>query len=247
MSKKLFFILLLLSQSVTAQIVNIPDANFKAYLVGNTAINTNGDGEIQVAEAAAYMDTITVSFNSIVDMTGIEAFTALTYLDCGYNSLTSLDVTNNTNLTYMDCGFNSIPSLDFSNNTVLNYLDCSWNYFALISLDISQNTALTYLDCSFNTLPSLDLSIHTALTYLACDSNAFTTIDIKNGNNSSFTYFSASYNLDLMCINVDDSAYSATNWGKQSPQSYYSNNCLLTSTGKNIINQPSFTAYTPPV
>jgi len=36
---------------VSAQNVNIPDANFKAYLVGNSEINTNGDSEISVAEA----------------------------------------------------------------------------------------------------------------------------------------------------------------------------------------------------
>ena len=36
------------------QIVNIPDANFKAYLVGNSSINANSDSEIQVSEAAAF-------------------------------------------------------------------------------------------------------------------------------------------------------------------------------------------------
>ena len=38
--------------------VNIPDANFKAYLVGDSAINTNGDNQIQVSEAIAFNDTI---------------------------------------------------------------------------------------------------------------------------------------------------------------------------------------------
>ena len=32
-------------------VVTIPDANFKAYLVGNSAINSNGDTEIQISEA----------------------------------------------------------------------------------------------------------------------------------------------------------------------------------------------------
>ncbi|MBL4668301.1 MAG: VCBS repeat-containing protein, partial [Flavobacteriales bacterium] len=41
--------------STTPCIVNIPDANFKAYLVGNTAINTGGDpNEIECSEAAAF-------------------------------------------------------------------------------------------------------------------------------------------------------------------------------------------------
>ena len=33
------------------QNVNIPDANFKAYLVANSLINTNGDTEVQISEA----------------------------------------------------------------------------------------------------------------------------------------------------------------------------------------------------
>tara|TARA_Y100001934_G_C11994057_1_gene604497 strand:+ start:488 stop:661 length:174 start_codon:yes stop_codon:yes gene_type:complete len=33
------------------QNVNIPDPNFKAYLLAETNINTNGDNEIQVTEA----------------------------------------------------------------------------------------------------------------------------------------------------------------------------------------------------
>jgi hypothetical protein len=41
--------------------VNIPDANFKAYLVGNTAINTNGDNEIQVSEATPFVGSINCS------------------------------------------------------------------------------------------------------------------------------------------------------------------------------------------
>ena len=42
--------------TIKAQNVNIPDANFKAYLVGNTSINTNLDSEIQVTEASVLQD-----------------------------------------------------------------------------------------------------------------------------------------------------------------------------------------------
>ena len=63
---------------VHAQNVNIPDAIFKAVLVGNSAINTNGDTEIQVSEAAAFGGTIFCASLGISDLTGIEAFTALT-------------------------------------------------------------------------------------------------------------------------------------------------------------------------
>ena len=73
-------------------IVNIPDANFKAYLIRNSAINTNGDKEIQVSEARNFNGTINCSKYGIYNLKGIEAFTALTYLDCSFNHFLALDV-----------------------------------------------------------------------------------------------------------------------------------------------------------
>ena len=64
--KKLLLILLCLPLMTLGQNVNIPDANFKAYLVGNAAINTNGDTEIQVSEAAA--------FNGIIACNNLKTF-----------------------------------------------------------------------------------------------------------------------------------------------------------------------------
>ena len=95
--------------------VNIPDANFKAYLVGNTAINTNGDTEIQFSEATPFAGSINCSNLGIFDLTGIEAFTALTELECWFNQLSSLDVSNNTALTSLICNSNQLTSLDVRN------------------------------------------------------------------------------------------------------------------------------------
>ena len=86
---KLLLLLLALPMIGFGQNVNIPDANFKAYLVGNTAINTNGDNEIQVSEASVYNGGIYLYAgpgsgfglkDGITDLTGIEAFVSLTYL-----------------------------------------------------------------------------------------------------------------------------------------------------------------------
>ena len=56
--KKLLLILLCVPMIGLGQNVNIPDANFKTYLVGNTAINTNGDTEIQLSEASVFSGRI---------------------------------------------------------------------------------------------------------------------------------------------------------------------------------------------
>jgi hypothetical protein len=123
--KKLLLVLLALPLlygcNQNEKIVNITDANFKAYLVGNTAINTNGDTEIQVSEAAAFNDTMFCDEIGISNLTGIEAFTALIYLDCVLNQLTSLDVSQNTALTYLLCYDNQLTSLDVSQNTALTF------------------------------------------------------------------------------------------------------------------------------
>ena len=110
--------------------VTIPDTNFKAYLVGNTAINTNGDKEIQVSEAAAFNGNIYCPSLNIADLTGIEAFTALTGIQCNDNQLTSLNVSQNTALLSLYCKNNQLTSLDVSQNTALNFLECDGNKFA---------------------------------------------------------------------------------------------------------------------
>ncbi|MGY8868169.1 MAG: leucine-rich repeat domain-containing protein, partial [Methylophagaceae bacterium] len=164
------------------QNVNIPDANFKAYLVGEWYINTNGDSEIQVSEASAYSSMLEVPFGlpNISNITGIEAFTALTGLDCSSIGLTSLDVSNNTALQYLYCSNNNIEILDVSTNIALTELFCQDN--ELTSLNVSNNIALSILVCDENELTSLDVSNNTALTELWCFNNELTSIDVSNNN-----------------------------------------------------------------
>ena len=93
--KKLLLILLCLPIIGFGQNVNIPDANFKAYLVGNGNINTNGDTEIQLSEANSYSDSICIyggSSGGITNLTGIEFFTSLTKLILTTHGITHIDL-----------------------------------------------------------------------------------------------------------------------------------------------------------
>jgi hypothetical protein len=117
------------------QNVNIPDANFKAYLVGNIDINTNGDSEIQVNEANAFSGAIDITLKDVSNLTGIEEFIALTQLNCGFNQLRSLDVSMNTALTKLLCSDNQLTSLDVSKNTALNKLLCGGNQFDCVPIE----------------------------------------------------------------------------------------------------------------
>ena len=90
--KKIVLIITLINFSVfQAQIVNIPDANFKIKLLNhNPIIDLNNDNEIQVTEAESFNGSLAVSSGNISDLTGIEAFINITELNCGENNLTNL-------------------------------------------------------------------------------------------------------------------------------------------------------------
>ena len=216
--KTLLLILVLVPMISVGQNVNIPDAIFKAYLVGEPLINTNGDSEIQISEASAFTGGVYCDGLGISDLSGIEAFTALTILWCEMNPLTFLDVSNNTNLTTLNCSFNQLTSLDVSSNIALEKLYCFNNQ--LISLDVSSNTFLTELYCGDNQLTSLDvsnnlflgvfysnnnqitsldLSNNTILTELYCMFNQLTSLDVSS--NIALTELSCPYN-QLECLNV---------------------------------------------
>jgi hypothetical protein len=195
----LFLAILFIDLCINAQIVNIPDANFKKALVENLAINTNGDNEIQYNEAQAFTDTINVSFLDISDLTGIESFSNLTGLGCYTNQITTLDVTKNIALLYFICSNNQLTTLDVSKNTALNLFHCSHNQIGTI--DISKNKTIQSLSCSQNQLTSLDCSNNIALSYLSCSDNLLETLDLRNNYVLDRLYCD---NNKLTKINIDN-------------------------------------------
>jgi Leucine-rich repeat (LRR) protein len=220
MKTTLLFVSVFLTVSLFGQNVYIPDANFKAYLVGNSQINTNSDTEIQLSEASSYDGSVICGGLNISDLTGLEAFTAIIQLGCYVNQLTSLDVSQNTALTELYCYDNQLTSLDVTQNTALGTLSCGVNQLTsldlsqntalaelscysnqLTSLDVSQNTALTELFCYLNQLTSLDVSQNTALTVLWCLYNQLTSLDVSQ--NTALTELSCYENL-LMCLNISN-------------------------------------------
>ena len=98
--KKLLLLPLLLSLFVAdAQTTAIPDPNFEQALINIGLDVIPIDGVIPTAN----IDTLTiliVAAQGLSDLTGIEDFTSLTYLNCGYNPLLlNINVTQNTALT----------------------------------------------------------------------------------------------------------------------------------------------------
>lgn len=199
---KKYFVLLTLCFSVCsfAQIVNIPDANFKTKLIA-LGVDTNNNAEIEVSEALA-ITNLDVSSSSISDLSGIESFTNLINFDChsnqitflNINSLVNLQVLNAndnllstfsilglSNLTHLSLSINNLSSLDASGLFNLLVLNCSDNLIA--SLNVSGLTNLIELNCSNNKLVSIDLSNLDNLQRLICAGNHLDTINVINLSN----------------------------------------------------------------
>jgi len=203
----------------------VPDDNFENYLEAFGM----GDGiMLNDTVLTGNINTITnldVNNQNISELTGIEYFTALTYLNCGNNQITTLDVSSNTALTNLFFHSNNqlsiinisqntaltelyanfcnqLTSLDVSANTALIELHCGHNA-QLTSLDVSNNPALTWLSCQNTQLTSLDLSNNTVLTDLSCNFNQLTSLDLRNHTLQNLA-INTNNNQNLFCIDVDN-------------------------------------------
>ena len=226
-------------------IVNIPDSNFKAALVANLAINSNGDTEIECIEAMAYTGVIDVNTQNITDLTGLEAFINISNLDFSNNQVANVNLSTLTKLTYLDASFNSLATINVSADTALTQLYVQNNNISsinvsmlkylnrlnldnnsLTALNVSANTALGYLSCGNNVINGLDLSALTSLVQLYCYGNQLASLNVKNGNNANFISFDAKTNPPLSCIQVDDVPYMNANWsGGKDPAVTFSTDC----------------------
>jgi hypothetical protein len=191
------------------QFTAIPDLVFEQALIDLGHDTGTPDGQVLTANISG-VDSLDVQLLGISDLTGIEAFNALIYLDCSYNQITSIDVSNNTALEYMRIHYNQLTNLDVSNNSALTKFMCFDNQ--LNSLNVSSNAALTYLDCAYNQIISIDVSNNTTLTRLDCAHNQLTCLNVNNGINTNMLFMRAGSNPNLTCIEVDDVAWSTTNW-----------------------------------
>ena len=157
---------------------NFPDENFRNYIAKES--DTNGDGILSQEEIKSVSE-IDVKFLNINSLKGVEFFTSLAILDCSYNNLSEIDVSNNIDLWSFACEHNELKSLDVSKNTKLQMFNCS--YSELDRLNVSANLKLKEFECSGNQLTTLDVSYNSDLTRLFCYSNQLKSLDL--GNNTS--------------------------------------------------------------
>ena len=100
--KKLLLILLCFPMIGFGQQTYVPDDNFESYLeangMGNGIANDDSVTTINI-NTVTYLN---IAYQGISDLTGIEDFTALKWLYCKNNNLTSLDLSQNISLIELD-------------------------------------------------------------------------------------------------------------------------------------------------
>jgi hypothetical protein len=133
MMKKLLLILLYLPMIGFGQQTYVPDDNFEAYLEANSMGNGIANDDFVTTANINSITGLNIANQSISDLTGIEGFSNLSWMDCSGNLLITLDLSQNDSINYFN----------FSNNL---FLEC-------INLQNGNNCNIGDLDTNGN--PSL--------------------------------------------------------------------------------------------
>lgn len=200
---------------LSAQTTYVPDDNFEQEL-----INLGYDDVLDDYVLTTNINTVTALVlydKGIFDLTGIEDFTSMEFLNVKKNELSSLNINQNINLRLLDCNKNQLTELDISQNVNLTYLTCTDNL--LTSLDVSNHLLLQHLFCGNNFISELDLKNNTNLQSFTYNSYspysyqlAIESIDLRNGNNAAISHLTIYNNRNLKCVFVDDANAQHSNW-----------------------------------
>ncbi|MDW3209996.1 MAG: hypothetical protein R8N23_09020 [Reichenbachiella sp.] len=161
----------------------IPDKSFEAQLItqgidSDTTINQRilkSDAEsVSRLILDASQDTV------IVDLSGIEGFTNLTFLSASFNDFTTIDLSNNVLLDSVSMIANLLTEIDFTQNENLVYIQLESNELTKID-GLSDKPKLKNVQLSFNYLEALDVS-NSAVQRLFASDNDITAIDLSGAS-----------------------------------------------------------------
>lgn len=202
MKKITLLVLLLFAAATQAQIVNIPDANFKSYLLGQAensylsakdsngnsiTINANGDGEVQESEALAVWElNLDSPGANVYSLAGLEAFTNLRILRLSSVSNYVIDVLDLTPLVQLELLNIDSPSFSTINLAGLTQLSTLNIYAAaeLANLNLGYHPNLTRIILDTPGISTLNLNGCPALEELNINNNPFiTSLDFTGCHN----------------------------------------------------------------
>ncbi|WP_161598210.1 T9SS type A sorting domain-containing protein [Maribacter flavus] len=215
--------------------VNIPDANFEAYLenVLNVGDGIVGNGlvckeKVEVLTALNLSGSIPiVNFPpglGITNLAGIENFSALEVLRVEGNNIASIDLSQNTSLRELRAWRCNIQTLNVSGLTNLQTVGLNFN--SITTVDFATCPAIQELDITNNDLTAIQLGTKANLLKFTISNNPnLASLDIS-GADTNLSTFDATGNTTLTCIQVSNvaNAENQANWLKDANTSY-STNC----------------------
>jgi uncharacterized repeat protein (TIGR01451 family) len=193
----ILIIALLIMNNLKAQTwVTIPDTNFVAWLQDYIPSAMNGNQMDINSPEVTSLNIMNVSNREIADLTGIEYFPSLVFLECNNNKLTSLpSLPSSLSILYCyDNQLTSLPSLPpnlgllwCSNNELtsipslpsnLDVLSCDNNHLTTLP---ALSPPLRNLNCGNNELTSL-APLPASLTSLSCRANLLSNLPSLNAS-----------------------------------------------------------------
>lgn len=148
--------------------VTIPDVNFSAWLNANIPSAMNGNQMDITSVPVTSMKVLDISFQGILDITGIQYFTSLEKLNCRSNSINNLSIVP-TSLDSLICGQGSFGTNLSGLPNTLKYLDCSIGGIGYLG---TLPSSLEYLDCSNNNINTISV-LPSNLKYFYINDNNF--------------------------------------------------------------------------
>jgi hypothetical protein len=219
--RKFYFLVFVFCFGFTnAQIINFPDANFKAKLltadvtnntaqidgpgssITNVKIDSNNNGEIEISEAALIY-ILNLQNSNISNLAGIGYFTGLRSVDCSNNLLTSLtpgaagSAWINPQMAW-HCEHNQITNVDFTGFVGALFLHCDYNQIS--SFDFSTMAGYMFLYCSNNPITELIGGDYKKFLGVSCSNTQVTTIDISGSNECEMLIANNNPNLAALMI-----------------------------------------------
>jgi hypothetical protein len=213
------------------------------------------------------LDAIFCTYNELTSI-DVSAIPVLRQLECTGNNISTLDLSNNPDLINLQFGSTKITSIDISNQN-LKQLSCSSSLMTALdlslqtnltsltisyspgftSIDLSNNLKLYHFRASGTSIKSVDLGNHPNLSTVDLSSNSsLVYLNVANGNNTNISNssFDLEYNNQAICVQVDDTLYSKTNWTNIEFFTKFSTNCPAVELGFNELLANSINVFPNP-
>ncbi|PZX43894.1 putative secreted protein (Por secretion system target) [Nonlabens dokdonensis] len=206
----------------------IPDDNFEQALIslGYDSVQDN----LVTRSVIENIFTLDISASSIIDPTGIEAFTSLATLDISNNDVEQIDLSALSNLINLNLGNSqSLTSMQIPLN--LEVLRMDNNSLSVLNLPLGSNLkeffcnnctdlyadlfppSLETIEFTGTDQLFLDLSANPNLSFITLNNNnSLEYIDLSTSTNTSIISFSAIGNSNLACMLVGDVAFMQSNF-----------------------------------